>query len=124
MRFEVFTAVTIMMMFFWRAVSIFRAEDGDSTLLRNVGFYHPVHTAPKPRRTSSLMKYTLQKHGLLSAKGTLPDLQTSTFVSITFYNCPEFDSTYWIHQAKVIGLPGVNYRTLVNGYVLYFTGLS
>jgi hypothetical protein len=31
-------------------------EDGDSTLLRNVGFYQPVHTAPKPRRTSSLLK--------------------------------------------------------------------
>jgi hypothetical protein len=43
-----------------RTISIFRAEvmmlgfpaSGDSTLLRNVGFYQPVHMAPKSRRTS------------------------------------------------------------------------
>jgi hypothetical protein len=34
----------------------FSPEDGDSTLLRNVGFYQPVHTAPKPRGTSSKFK--------------------------------------------------------------------
>jgi hypothetical protein len=32
----------------------FSSEYGDSTLLRNAGFYQPVHTAPKPRRTSSI----------------------------------------------------------------------
>jgi hypothetical protein len=31
----------------------FSPEDGDSTLLRNVGFYQSVHTAPKPRTSSS-----------------------------------------------------------------------
>jgi hypothetical protein len=30
----------------------FSPEDGDSTLLRKVGFYQPLHSAPKPRRTS------------------------------------------------------------------------
>jgi hypothetical protein len=34
-------------------VSMFRAEDGDSMFLRNVGFYRQVYTAPKPRITSS-----------------------------------------------------------------------
>jgi hypothetical protein len=29
-------------------------EGGDSTLLQNIGFYQPLHMAPKPRRTSSL----------------------------------------------------------------------
>jgi hypothetical protein len=33
------------------AVSIFGPEDGGSTLLRNIGFYHPVHTALEPRRS-------------------------------------------------------------------------
>jgi hypothetical protein len=48
MRFEVFTNVTILMMYIF-------PEDGDSTLLRNVGFYQPVHAAPKPRRTSTIV---------------------------------------------------------------------
>jgi hypothetical protein len=33
----------------------FSPEDGDSTLLWNVGFYQPVHTAPKPRTISSIL---------------------------------------------------------------------
>jgi hypothetical protein len=37
-KFKIFTAVTILMTFF-------RAEDGDSTLLRNVGCYRPVPMA-------------------------------------------------------------------------------
>jgi hypothetical protein len=31
----------------------FSPEDGSSALLRNVGFYQPVHRVPKPRTTSS-----------------------------------------------------------------------
>jgi hypothetical protein len=31
----------------------FSPEDEDSMLLRNVGFYQPVHTVPKPRTSSS-----------------------------------------------------------------------
>jgi hypothetical protein len=34
----------------------FSPEDGDSTLLQYVGFYQPVHTASKPRRTSLIMR--------------------------------------------------------------------
>jgi hypothetical protein len=44
-RFEVFTAVRMMMLFFWVLV-----EDGDSMFLRNVGIYRRVYTASKPRR--------------------------------------------------------------------------
>jgi hypothetical protein len=36
-RFKIFTAVTILIMFF-------RAEDGESTLLRNSGVYQATHT--------------------------------------------------------------------------------
>jgi hypothetical protein len=35
----------------------FSPEDGDSMLLRSVGFYQPVHTPPKPRRISSLTEF-------------------------------------------------------------------
>jgi hypothetical protein len=73
MRFDVFTAVRIIMLFFWvlspcRPVgsfqslgeiyclhlqgSIFSPEDGDIMFLRNVAIYRRVYTAPKPRRTS------------------------------------------------------------------------
>jgi hypothetical protein len=68
-RFEVFTAVRIMMFFFWvwlrvdfsvdtnvsekHIVSIFGPEDGGSMFLRNVNTYLRVYTAPKPRRTTS-----------------------------------------------------------------------
>jgi hypothetical protein len=44
MRFEVLTALTIMMMLFW----VRRRADW---LVDVSGFYQPVHTAPKPRRT-------------------------------------------------------------------------
>jgi hypothetical protein len=60
MRFEVFTAgrMMMMMMLLWvsekHTVSIFRAEDGDSMFLRNVGIYRRVYTAPKPRGTTSV----------------------------------------------------------------------
>jgi hypothetical protein len=62
-RFEVFTAVR-MVMFFWvlapcklvdrcqRFGEIYSPEDGDSMFLRNVGIYRRVYTAPKPRRIS------------------------------------------------------------------------
>jgi hypothetical protein len=53
-RFKIFKAVTILM-FFWvllsppsglkAAVSVFSLEDGDSTLLRNIGYYQPIHMA-------------------------------------------------------------------------------
>jgi hypothetical protein len=57
MRFEVFTAVRMMMFFFWalascRLVSIFRPED-KSMFLRKVCVYRRVYTAPKPRRRKS-----------------------------------------------------------------------
>jgi hypothetical protein len=32
---------------------VFSPEDGDSTLLRNVGFYQPIHAATEPKTTSS-----------------------------------------------------------------------
>jgi hypothetical protein len=44
-RFEVFTTLSIKMLFFWvlktekHTVSIFRPEDGDGMFLRNVGVY-------------------------------------------------------------------------------------
>jgi hypothetical protein len=59
-RFEVFTAVR-MMLFFWvltpcrfvgicqrfgETYSIFRAEEADSMFLRNVGIYRRIYTAP------------------------------------------------------------------------------
>jgi hypothetical protein len=47
-RFKVFTEVTILII--WvvglRVLSIFSPEDGENMLLRNVGFYQPVHKAP------------------------------------------------------------------------------
>jgi hypothetical protein len=36
-----------------RAVSIFRAEDGDSMLLQNIDFYQWAHTATLPKRAPS-----------------------------------------------------------------------
>jgi hypothetical protein len=69
MRFQVSTAVRMVMKFFWvlapcklagrcqrfgeHIVSIFRAEDGDVMFLQNVGIYRRVYTAPKPRISSS-----------------------------------------------------------------------
>jgi hypothetical protein len=65
----------------------FSPEDGDSMLLRNVGIYRRVYTAPKPRRTSCLLlreppetiiknlqpiylpNYTIKKKELLRRKG-------------------------------------------------------
>jgi hypothetical protein len=54
--FEVFEAVRMMMMYF-------RAEDGDSMCLRNVGIYRRVYTAPRPRSTSLARKPVTAKHG-------------------------------------------------------------
>jgi hypothetical protein len=64
-RFEIFTAVR-MMMFFWvltpcRLVGKsqrlhlqdFSTEEGGSMFLRNVGIYRRVYTASKPRRPTS-----------------------------------------------------------------------
>jgi hypothetical protein len=56
MRFKIFMAVTILLIFFWVKCrvdwlvegwlkAIFNPEDGDNTLLRNVGFFQPIHTA-------------------------------------------------------------------------------
>jgi hypothetical protein len=45
-RFEVFTAVRMIMLFF-------RAEDGDSMFLRNFGIYLRVYTALSPRRITT-----------------------------------------------------------------------
>jgi hypothetical protein len=38
----------------------FSPEDGGNTLLRNVGFYQPVHTASKPIRISTLLSPPLK----------------------------------------------------------------
>jgi hypothetical protein len=40
----------------------FSPEDGDSTLLRNVSIYQPVHMTPKPRRTSSISSLPWKSH--------------------------------------------------------------
>jgi hypothetical protein len=37
----------------------FSPEDGDRMFLRNVGIYRRVHTAPKPRRTTSSLNMTI-----------------------------------------------------------------
>jgi hypothetical protein len=68
-RFEVFIAVRMMMMFFWvlvpcRLISRYKRfgetyclhlqgcpEDGDRMFLQNAGIYQQVYIAPKPRRT-------------------------------------------------------------------------
>jgi hypothetical protein len=42
-----------------RTVAIVSPDVGDSMLIQNVGFYQPVHMAPEPRRTSSLLWYSL-----------------------------------------------------------------
>jgi hypothetical protein len=68
-RFEVFTAVRIVM-FFWvlapwvdtrvsekHTIFIFIPENGDSMFLRNVGIYRRVCTAPRPGTTSSVAIY-------------------------------------------------------------------
>jgi hypothetical protein len=47
MRSEVLEAVTITML-------VFRAADGGSMFLRNVGIYLLVHMALQPRRTTSI----------------------------------------------------------------------
>jgi hypothetical protein len=66
LKFEVFTAVRLMMFFRVLAVdlsvdanvsekytvSIFRAEGGDIMFLRNLGFHQRVYTAPKLRTTT------------------------------------------------------------------------
>jgi hypothetical protein len=59
-RFEVFTAVRMMMMFWVLAPHrlVFSPKDGDSMFLRNVGIYRQVYMAPKPRRTLSSTLYS------------------------------------------------------------------
>jgi hypothetical protein len=73
MRFEVFMAARMMIMFFWvlmlcdllvdanvsekHTVSIFSPEDGDIMFLKNVRIYRRVYRAPKPRITTSSGKF-------------------------------------------------------------------
>jgi hypothetical protein len=50
----------------------FNSEDGDSTLLQNVGFCQPIHTVIQPRkniiRISTAVKISKLKHGTTSQK--------------------------------------------------------
>jgi hypothetical protein len=53
-RFEAFTVLRMMMLFFW-ILAPCRAEDGDNMFLRNAGVYRRVYMAPKPRTISSFI---------------------------------------------------------------------
>jgi hypothetical protein len=46
----------------------FGLEDGNTTLIRNTGFYKPVYTAPKPKRTSINVIIVL-----MLINGSMPD---------------------------------------------------
>jgi hypothetical protein len=81
-RFEIFTAVSMMLLFwalapcrlggrYWRA---FSPEDGDSMFLRNIGIQLRVYTAPKSRRRTSNTSFLK----ISSRGGTLKQVQCFT----------------------------------------------
>jgi hypothetical protein len=56
---------------------IFRAEDGDSMLLRNVVIYRQVYTEPKPRTTT--LSSRPSKPQISHPKAYLKELRIPTF---------------------------------------------